>query len=167
MPGVGERGAGRPGHEWSDGERTFLQAVAHLMASTIDRHGHEDEVRRLALHDPLTDLANRTLLHDRLRQAVAAARHDCGRVSVLFCDLDGFKHVNDTLVHAAGDAVLVALAGRLRQEVRAMDTLARFAGDEFVICCPTPPVWPHGWTPRCAAPSRCAGVMARPRPRSG
>jgi len=123
-------------HEWTDGERTFLQAVAHLLASAIERRRQEDEVHRLALHDPLTGLPNRILLIDRLRQAVAAARREGGRVSVLFCDLDGFKHVNDTFGHAAGDTVLVALAERMRQQVRASDTLARFAGDEFIIVVP-------------------------------
>jgi diguanylate cyclase len=83
-----------------------------------------------ATHDPLTGLANRTLLDERLTQAVADATRP---VAVIVCDLDGFKRVNDRLGHAAGDEVLRAVSGRLRGICRAQDLVCRPAGDEFVI----------------------------------
>ena len=83
-----------------------------------------------ATHDPLTGLANRTLLDERLGQALADATRP---VAVIVCDLDGFKRVNDRLGHAAGDEVLRAVSGRLRGVCRAQDLVCRPAGDEFVI----------------------------------
>jgi diguanylate cyclase (GGDEF)-like protein/PAS domain S-box-containing protein len=88
------------------------------------------ELAHRATHDPLTGLANRTLLDERLAQAVADSTRP---VAVILCDLDGFKHVNDRLGHAAGDEVLRAVAGRLRGICRADDLVCRPAGDEFVI----------------------------------
>ena len=80
----------------------------------------------------MTGLANRSLLRDRLQQAIAAAQRNKHKAA-LFIDLDFFKHINDTLGHSAGDAMLIEIAARLRQRVRASDTLARIGGDEFVI----------------------------------
>jgi diguanylate cyclase (GGDEF)-like protein len=93
----------------------------------------ENELRDLALHDPLTGLANRTLLYERLQHALTT--HDRAQltVAVLFIDLDGFKHVNDTLGHHVGDRVLTEVGSRLRRCVRANDTVARLGGDEFAI----------------------------------
>ncbi|WP_284615509.1 putative bifunctional diguanylate cyclase/phosphodiesterase [Aquabacterium humicola] len=87
----------------------------------------------MALHDPLTGLANRTLFAELALAAVAAARRDGGRLALLFLDLDRFKSVNDQLGHAAGDELLVALAGRLRAAVRESDVVCRHSGDEFTI----------------------------------
>ncbi|MDT7713735.1 MAG: hypothetical protein QOG46_2638, partial [Pseudonocardiales bacterium] len=87
------------------------------------------------LHDPLTDLPNRTLFLDRLELALARLhRHRCS-IAVLFIDLDNFKVVNDSLGHNAGDRLLVELAARLRDAMRPSDTIARFGGDEFVVLC--------------------------------
>ncbi|MGH8471600.1 MAG: sensor domain-containing protein, partial [Gammaproteobacteria bacterium] len=96
----------------------------------------EERIRYLAYHDALTDLPNRSLLLDRLSQALAQAARDSTQVAVLFTDLDRFKVVNDTLGHPAGDELLRQVAQRLRSALREGDTLARLSGDEFVILLP-------------------------------
>ena len=100
-----------------------------------DRRRAESRLAHQATHDPLTKLPNRVLLEDRLRQACARLRRGTDSVSVLFIDLDGFKAINDTLGHRAGDRVLIEVAQRVRRVVRDVDTVARFAGDEFVVVC--------------------------------
>jgi len=99
-----------------------------------DRKAFEAQLRHQALHDPLTGLPNRALLSDRLDRALAAGRLP-GSVAALFLDLDRFKVINDSLGHAAGDAVLVAVARRLQSVLRSGDSAARFGGDEFVVLC--------------------------------
>ena len=98
--------------------------------------GRVAQLSQLALHDPLTGLPNRTLLEDRLAMAVAGQRRSSTVLAVLFCDLDKFKLVNDTIGHDGGDAVLMVIADRLRRAVRATDTVSRVGGDEFVVLCP-------------------------------
>jgi diguanylate cyclase (GGDEF)-like protein len=92
--------------------------------------------RRFAYHDPLTGLPNRALMLDRLKQAMAQATRQRKKVGVLLLDLDDFKRVNDELGHQAGDAVLQAVADRLRGCIRACDTACRYGGDEFVVLLP-------------------------------
>ena len=92
-------------------------------------------LRRLALQDPLTGLANRTLLDDRLRVALARAGRHGSLTGVLFLDLDGFKAINDRHGHHVGDELLKAIAGRLRAVLRPADVVARLGGDEFVAVC--------------------------------
>jgi len=87
----------------------------------------------MALQDPLTGLANRRLLPERVWMAIAHARRNKSAMAVLYLDLDGFKEVNDTLGHAAGDALLKMVAARLVHAVREEDTVARVGGDEFAI----------------------------------
>jgi diguanylate cyclase (GGDEF)-like protein len=91
------------------------------------------EMTYLARHDTLTQLANRNVFLDRVEHALQMARRRRTRVAVLFCDLDGFKQINDRFGHNAGDALLVTIAGRIRSCVRASDTVARLGGDEFAI----------------------------------
>lgn len=93
----------------------------------------ENKLIQLAFHDPLTGLPNRLLFHDRLNHTLEHARRENGRFAILYIDLDGFKQVNDSLGHLAGDAVLVETARRLSGSIRTSDTIARLAGDEFTI----------------------------------
>jgi diguanylate cyclase (GGDEF)-like protein/PAS domain S-box-containing protein len=111
----------------------FLQSVAHVLATAIERRGIEEEIRHEAVHDPLTGLPNRNLFIDRLAQALAHARRRESAVAVLFLDIDQFKLVNDSLGHEAGDELLRAVAPRISASLRAGDTVARFGGDEFGI----------------------------------
>jgi diguanylate cyclase (GGDEF)-like protein/PAS domain S-box-containing protein len=94
------------------------------------------EMSHLAQHDILTDLPNRLLLKDRLTQAISLARRSHNQLAVLFLDLDGFKHINDSLGHAIGDKLLQSVAARLLTCVRKSDTVSRQGGDEFVILLP-------------------------------
>jgi diguanylate cyclase (GGDEF)-like protein len=87
----------------------------------------------LALHDPLTGLANRRLLTDRVSAAMANARRSRSAMAVVYLDLDDFKQINDTLGHDVGDAFLKAVAERLKSVIREEDTAARLGGDEFMI----------------------------------
>lgn len=92
-----------------------------------------DQAIQLALYDPLTGLANRKLMAERLQQAVATAKREQARLAVLFIDLDKFKPVNDELGHAVGDLLLKEVAMRLQRGMRESDTVARLGGDEFVV----------------------------------
>jgi PAS domain S-box-containing protein len=93
----------------------------------------EENLLHMATHDALTLLPNRTLLQDRLSQAIGYADRMQHEVGVLFIDIDRFKNINDSLGHAAGDQLIVTIAQRLREAVRSVDTVARVGGDEFVV----------------------------------
>ncbi|KAA1424332.1 putative bifunctional diguanylate cyclase/phosphodiesterase [Nocardioides antri] len=110
-----------------------LQALAAVASDAFARLRLTEEMVHVARHDPLTDLPNRGILLDRLTHAQQLARRRGSSVALLFIDLDGFKPVNDRYGHAAGDTVLVELAGRLRSCVREADTVARLGGDEFAV----------------------------------
>lgn len=102
------------------------------------RKQKEAQVYRLATRDPLTGLANRSLFLDRLVNALARRRRSGDAAAILYIDIDGFKPVNDTHGHAAGDAVLCGIAERLTGHVRATDTVARLGGDEFAVLLESP-----------------------------
>lgn len=130
-----------------DGRRVELEVAAQLVQvgqgwqvvaiyrDITERKALAQRLEQLALYDPLTQLPNRTLLHDRLQQAIAACQRGFP-FALLVLDLDGFKQINDTFGHHAGDLVLQQLARRLRGILRDTDTIARLGGDEFAILLP-------------------------------
>ena len=124
-----------PEHELADDQMSFVRAVANTLATALARRRDEEHMRHEAVHDPLTGLANRTLLRDRLEHALARSKREGGETGVLFVDLDNFKQINDAHGHATGDAVLAHLGQRLQTAVRPADTVARLGGDEFVVVC--------------------------------
>jgi diguanylate cyclase (GGDEF)-like protein len=135
---------------FSDHDRYLLSALGDFAAVSIDnarlhestqrelaeRIHAEEAVRRLAYHDTLTGLPNRTLFNDRLGVALAHARRNKQRVAVMLLDLDHFKGVNDTLGHSVGDQLLKAVGDRLVSVLRESDTVCRMGGDEFLLLLP-------------------------------
>ncbi|MBU0620389.1 MAG: diguanylate cyclase [Gammaproteobacteria bacterium] len=115
----------------------LARSIAHMQTQIRNQleslHAQQDELDHLASHDSLTGLPNRRLFLDRLDRALARARRNHTTLALLFIDLDNFKDINDTHGHAAGDAVLCAVAQRLQGLLRGADTVARLGGDEFVI----------------------------------
>ena len=104
-----------------------------ILRDVTQRRKHEDEIRRLAYYDSLTELPNRRLLMDRLKQALANSSRNGNHAAVMFLDLDHFKQLNDTLGHDMGDILLQEVAHRLKSSVREVDSVARLGGDEFVV----------------------------------
>jgi diguanylate cyclase (GGDEF)-like protein/PAS domain S-box-containing protein len=105
-----------------------------IQDDVTDRKLAEERLAHQAVHDPLTDLPNRVLFMDRLRDAYYRGQHDGdATIAVLFLDLDDFKGVNETLGYRAGDLVLATVAGRVEQCLREEDTVARLGGDEFIV----------------------------------
>jgi diguanylate cyclase (GGDEF)-like protein/PAS domain S-box-containing protein len=117
----------------SKAERDLLAAAVRLAALAIEHAQLSERLVHQAQYDALTGLPNRLLFQDRLSQALHAARRHGGRLAVMFIDLDGFKRVNDSLGHQAGDLLLTQVAARFRKVVRSSDTLARMGGDEFMV----------------------------------
>lgn len=110
-----------------------VQGLALNFRDVTERKSLEEQLRKLAFHDPLTLLANRNLFRDRVHHALAIAQRDGSEVTVMFLDLDNFKNVNDSLGHEAGDRLLQAVAQRLVKTTRATDTVSRLGGDEFAV----------------------------------
>jgi diguanylate cyclase (GGDEF)-like protein len=104
-----------------------------LHAAMMKRREAEERIEFLAYHDPLTELPNRLLIRDRLEKSIAHAKRRGTRVALLFCDLDNFKFINDTLGHVVGDALLREVSERLVSMIRSCDTVSRLGGDEFLI----------------------------------
>ncbi len=125
--------ADRESRPFTDEDARFLEAVARVLAGALDRAASETELRRRALEDPLTGLANRALLARQLEAELRHARRSGDRVCLLTFDLDRFKIVNDTLGHTIGDTLLRELAVRLTARVREEDLVARPGGDEFMV----------------------------------
>lgn len=120
---------------WVDMSGTLLPSGETLwsMLDITESKLKQQATEQVAFHDALTGLPNRLLLRDRLEQALAACHRNDTSLAVCFIDLDGFKGVNDSLGHAAGDELLQQVAWRLTASVRASDTVARLGGDEFVL----------------------------------
>ena len=144
----------------SDGARV----IGLICCDVTARAAQEEQWLRAATHDPLTGLPNRVLLIDRLETSMARLGRQCAQVLVMLLDLDGFKSVNDTHGHAVGDQLLQQVARRLRGALRAGDTVARLAGDEFVICAelgvasPTPAVLQGRVQAALGAPFQLDGI---------
>ena len=111
----------------------LLQFVSTQVAAAIERQQMDARLRHIARHDPLTDLPNRTLLHDHIQGALLRAREQQRRLALLYIDLDGFKQVNDSLGHAVGDRLLQETAARLRSVVGTAGMVGRIGGDEFLV----------------------------------
>ncbi len=110
-----------------------IVGISSIAEDISERRALEERLHHQAFHDPLTNLANRALLKDRLAHALARQARTRGLLGVVLLDLDDFKAINDSLGHQAGDELLISVAERLRQCTRGADTLARLGGDEFAI----------------------------------
>ena len=119
---------------FDDAQLRFVEQVAHVVGVANERAAAEVLLQHQATHDTLTGLPNRELLRERMHASLREGRRAGKPVGLLLCDLNGFKDVNDSLGHAAGDAVLQQLAQRLLATVGHGDTVARLGGDEFAIC---------------------------------
>jgi diguanylate cyclase (GGDEF)-like protein len=112
---------------------TTVERELREAAGRRERKRAEETIQRMAYYDPLTDLPNRTLLYDRLHQALLAGKRNNHPVALLLMDLDRFKEINDTLEHRRGDLVLQQVGSRLRDAMWESDTVARMGGDEFAV----------------------------------
>ena len=126
----------REKHFFDQEEMCLLDELANNISFSLEYIEKEKRLNYLAYHDALTGLPNRSLLDDRLAQALSYAKRNQRAVAVLFLDIDRFKEVNDSLGHSAGDRLLRVIAERLLNCARGVDTIARVGGDEFVIVLP-------------------------------
>ncbi len=124
-------------------ETRLIDVTTRIAGIAIERKRAEDQISFMAHHDALTGLPNRSLLKDRLAQAILQTQRHNSWVSVVFIDLDNFKTINDSLGHSAGDELLKAVANRMVDCVRATDTVVRLGGDEFVVLLADQPASPE------------------------
>jgi diguanylate cyclase (GGDEF)-like protein/PAS domain S-box-containing protein len=129
-----------------------------ILRDVTERKLQEEELERMALHDALTGLPNRTLLNDRIEQAIRNAQRARHQMAVLLLDLDRFKDVNDTLGHQVGDLPLTEVGPRLQQPLRSADTVARLGGDEFAILL----LGPTDLAMACRVAERLVEALRRP-----
>jgi diguanylate cyclase (GGDEF)-like protein len=122
-----------PGRLFGARDQQVLISLAEHASLALNHARAVEEAVHEALHDSLTGLPNRSLFLDRMRHALARAERESEPVAVLFCDLDGFKTVNDSLGHRTGDRLLVMVAERLAERLQPDDTIARLGGDEFAV----------------------------------
>ena len=160
----------RTGAPWDEASVAAARLLADVAVSYLVMAHDRDvaaaanrELQHRSLHDQLTGLPNRGLLFDRIEHALGTARRRRGLVALMFIDLDRFKDVNDTFGHGAGDEVLIELSARMGATLRAGDTLARLAGDEFVLLCEELPEDAEGLHRTLALiTSRLRAVLAQP-----
>ncbi|MCB1777536.1 MAG: EAL domain-containing protein [Candidatus Competibacteraceae bacterium] len=117
-------------------ERPEIGGVLVILRDVNERRQAEERIKHLARHDPVTGLPNRTLLAEQAELLIALIARHKGNLSLLFCDLDHFKDLNDSLGHLVGDLLLMEVASRIKKVLRDTDTLARLGGDEFIILLP-------------------------------
>lgn len=113
--------------------KEVFRILTNLIADALIKIDNEKKINTLAYFDSLTNLANRTLFHDRLENAISLAKRESKLVAVMMMDLDSFKYVNDSMGHDAGDQLLKVIADRLSANIRGYDTVSRFGGDEFMF----------------------------------
>jgi len=118
---------------YTERDLELLQFVSTQVATAIERKQMDARLRHIARHDPLTDLPNRTLLHERIEAALQRARDEHSRLALLYVDLDMFKEVNDRFGHSVGDLLLQETAVRLRRGVAQAGMVGRIGGDEFLV----------------------------------
>ncbi len=135
LPGDVIKYVRQSGEQFTDDEGVALKIIGTLQDITTQKQA-QAAVEQMAHYDALTQLPNRALFFDRLRMVLTQSKRNKRPLALFYMDLDGFKHVNDSLGHQAGDLLLIAVADRLRQIVRASDTVARLGGDEFTVILP-------------------------------
>ena len=124
-------------HQQNEQERSYRERLEkEVTERTVELNRLYEEMKHHATHDRLTSLPNRPLLSEHAQQAFARAKREKNLAAVLYIDMDGFKTINDTFGHQAGDDILVAMAQRLREAVREEDTVGRLGGDEFCVLLP-------------------------------
>jgi diguanylate cyclase (GGDEF)-like protein/PAS domain S-box-containing protein len=149
-----------------------VREVVSSFTDVTDRKKAEGELERQTLQDQLTGLPNRTLLVDRLDQGLRASRRFATSLALLVMDLDGFKEINDSFGHQAGDHLLREVATRIGVDLRELDTVARLGGDEFAIVLPGTDqagaaAWRNGSSRRYSVRSRSSATRRRSACRSG
>jgi diguanylate cyclase (GGDEF)-like protein/PAS domain S-box-containing protein len=133
---VGQVALANSNRDYNEQDLAFIERIATLYATALQRKRMEDIIRQLAYHDPLTGLPNRNLFNDRSALAVAHAKRYQEKIALMVLDVDHFKEINDTLGHSAGDQLLRDFSNRLVSVLRKTDTVSRIGGDEFMILLP-------------------------------